>query len=1023
MKQNVVLLVLGLIVAVVLLGGGTLFVLTPELFEGSDAEGNQSELPLPARDSIADSDACESEFGQPPAGREILEDALGRRYFVGPDGKRIYIDEHGRYYRTSPGGKRVNVDSDGNPLTGEDGTAENGESSDGAGNSKDITTPEEESEDAKPETAGLTGRVVDDMGQPFEGATVKAATETGGSAVATTNEEGRFSVAGLPIGQTISVFAADENGQKSRVTKTRLKKGSTKLPDDLVLPRSRDISGFVTSASNGAPLSGVLVQLQIGSGRRFEDSATMHTDAGGAFRFEKPVLREYRLRFTKQDYAPKLLNNATPPANFQVTMEPGAFIAGMVTNSGGDPIESANVECHFHSEPNQDFYTYGKSESSGEFLIKCQPESQHNKITIRAAGYTSRVFTLVKSGTTGMQAVLSKTDNLTVKARLLTPQLTPIPSATLRAYNAAGKYTKILDSYGPDTEGKFWVQVAVTAGEVRATTTSGAIGKRAFSGEAGGIIDLGDIEIDAGYVLSGIVHERGMPDKPIKDCKLIIGGTTVFSEADGSYRFEGLGSSEFSVRLLHPAYLGSAKKFTPTPGEYEIKYDFELARANFEARAVVVNAENQQPLKGVLVDVVDYGQNLTTGEDGAIHLTGLSSMSITIKLSKPGFVPRTVKLTADVSEKVKNAPPVTIDLELGSPLAGLCTQGGKPLPGAVGVEVWDSSGLVVTIETDSSGKYNTDNLPPGTYFVRIPEYHAAGKKIAVPVDGGATCNIELSAVSHLRGKVFKSNGQPHANQGIYVYSVPDGHYLATVILDPEGNYEIRNLWVHEFSFNILKSPGDSSSQFAIRVNVTESGWVTHNIQLPQATGVVEGKVTYPDGSPVRKARVSITNLDAGYDRALLAAYVVTDDEGKYRAERLENGARMIARVGGYQDEAATGTGFSDVFVVASGGSAVTSDIIVATKGVRIRGSVERSDSGPLGGHFLLTLVDSEGRLAGLFFGGGSAQKITFWVYDVVPGTYTMKLTDRWMKQKDVQIVVSEEDVLDFASTIDPSDRR
>ena len=89
------------------------------------------------------------------------------------------------------------------------------------------------------------------------------------------------------------------------------------------------------------------------------------------------------------------------------------------------------------------------------------------------------------------------------------------------------------------------------------------------------MVDLGDIEIDAGYVLSGIVHERDLPDKPIKDCKLIIGGTTVFSAADGSYRFEGLGSGEFSVRLLHPAYLGSAKKFTPTPGEYEIKHDFE----------------------------------------------------------------------------------------------------------------------------------------------------------------------------------------------------------------------------------------------------------------------------------------------------------------------------------------------------------------------------------------------------------------------------------------------------------------
>ena len=474
MKQNVVLLVLGLIVAVVLIGGGTVFVLAPDLFDGGDGQSNEGDLTVPGRDSTADRGEYASEHGVTPEGHEILEDTQGRRYFIGSDGKRVYIDEQGRYYRTDAEGKRVNVGPDGKPLTGEAGTGDNGGSTNGPEDSEENATPETEPEDIKPETASLTGRVVDDLGQPFQGASVKAATETGPSALASTDEEGEFSFAALPIGQTISVFASDEDGQKSRIVKTRLKKGSTQLPDDLILPRSRDISGFVTNASNGAPLSGVLVQLQVGSGRRFEDSATMQTDAGGAFRFEKPELREYRLRFTKQDYAPKLLNNATPPATFQVELEAGAFIAGyrrefrMVTRS-----KVPTLSATFIVSPIRTFTPTARVSCPVIFWLSASLRASTTKSLSVLQGYTSRVFTLVKSGTTGMQAVLSKTDNLTVKARLRTPQLSPIPSATLRAYNAAGKYTKILDSYGPDADGNFWVQVAVIAGEVRATTTSG----------------------------------------------------------------------------------------------------------------------------------------------------------------------------------------------------------------------------------------------------------------------------------------------------------------------------------------------------------------------------------------------------------------------------------------------------------------------------------------------------------------------------------------------------------------------
>src|SRR5690606_5097531 len=142
-------------------------------------------------------------------------------------------------------------------------------------------------------------------------------------------------------------------------------------------------------------------------------------------------------------------------------------------------------------------------------------------------------------------------------------------------------------------------------------------------------------------------------------------------------------------------------------------------------------------------------------------------------------------------------------------------------------------------------------------------------------------------------------------------------------------------------FCALKTQGDTAAQFAVDVDVANAGWTTKNINLPQITGVITGRVTYPDGKPVKRARVAVTNLSANFPRALLAAYVVTDDDGYYTAERLENGAQMQARVGGYQDEAKTATAFSEAVTIPADNSPVEADIVVAREGVTVRATMRR----------------------------------------------------------------------------------
>jgi hypothetical protein len=137
--------------------------------------------------------------------------------------------------------------------------------------------------------------------------------------------------------------------------------------------------------------------------------------------------------------------------------------------------------------------------------------------------------------------------------------------------------------------------------------------------------------------------------------------------------------------------------------------------------------------------------------------------------------------------------------------------------------------------------------------------------------------------------------------------------------------------------------------------------------------------------------------------------VVTDDNGYYTAERLENGAQMQARVGGYQDEANTGTAFSEVVTIPSDNAPVEADIVVAPSGVNVNVAMRRADGGPAPGGSLCYLFDDQGRMSGLYFGGGVFAG-TIHLYDVVPGTYTLVVTIHGMKKAELQITVGAQNI-------------
>jgi hypothetical protein len=420
----------------------------------------------------------------------------------------------------------------------------------------------------------------------------------------------------------------------------------------------------------------------------------------------------------------------------------------------------------------------------------------------------------------------------------------------------------------------------------------------------------------------GVIKKKGTT-APIAAAEVSVGTTKVQTNLEGKYRIEGLSAEAFIVRVLHPAYLGTAKELTPA-AEHEIELDIELETADFVARVRIIDQATQQPIEGAQVTAIAYTTTFASDAEGVAYLVGLSSLNIDVRVEKAGYATATAKIPANLSEIIAGQTPPDIPLVPGARIDGVCTSKGEPLPGATRVEIWSTTKLMATLQTDTDGAYTSEALPLGQYFVGLPDYHIAAQAVTL-TEEGLTHDFEIGRVCHLRGKLLRADGLPHANAGVYVYRRDEVYWTATIHTGPDGKYEVMNLFPGEWVFCALKTQGDTAAQFAVTVSVSNAGWTTKDVQLPQITGVITGRVTYPDGTPVKKARVSVTNLGANFPRALLAAYVVTNDEGYYTAERLENGAQMQARVGGYQDEAQTGTAFSEVVTVPSDSSAVEAD--------------------------------------------------------------------------------------------------
>jgi protocatechuate 3,4-dioxygenase beta subunit len=361
-------------------------------------------------------------------------------------------------------------------------------------------------------------------------------------------------------------------------------------------------------------------------------------------------------------------------------------------------------------------------------------------------------------------------------------------------------------------------------------------------------VDLGEIRLQAGAVLEGIVTDalgrpveaawvRVMPSYGSADFAAAAAALSawqpIVTGGDGRFRIEGLPrGATFDIDVDHSELLPGESLGVEVPTAEPLRIRLDLPRT-LSGRVVDSRGE---PVAGAAispnVSTVLPGKNgrsrgrswetARTDRDGRFRLSRLMPGPVDLYARAPGY--RTGQLPVQVPEEGE-AEPVEIVLEVGASLEGrVLDSKGLPVHNAsvqAGLRIEElESGYssLATVRTGEEGRYEVLNFQPGTCEVQVFLPEGGGSFRAVAKLGPGRNRLDLRAPRGVQvaGRVVDGRGEPlpgasvslkllepgAVTQGPERTSAADGTFVLADVLD--GEYR---LTVSRPGFVPLDHPG------------------------------------------------------------------------------------------------------------------------------------------------------------------------------------------------------------------------
>ena len=677
--------------------------------------------------------------------------------------------------------------------------------------------------------------------------------------------------------------------------------------------------------------------------------ATTTTDADGNYSFTRLAAGDYTVKVTKAGAIADLTQTEDPDATKDST-------SGTVTLNAGNPVqENINfgyVKKHAISgtvylDQNRDKAKDGGDIAQSGVTVKLVDASGAVVATTTTDADGNYSFTGLNDGTYTVQ--VDKT------GPLASTEQTEDPSGNADSRSQAITFTRS----DPDVTN-------VNFGYAEDYTVSGTVYYDKDRSET-----LNSGEPGFGGVTVNLLDEAGATV------------ATTTTKADGTYSFAKLPAGKYTVKV-EPSDLLKKLEQTEDPdgtkdhtsGVVQVNHDNPSVQnvnfgyaTNYTIKGTIYrDADRSESLEdgeklyqGVTVDLLDASGNVvattTTDAHGAYAFTNLEEGTYKVRVRKEGPIADLVQTEDPDATKDNTSGDIT--LELNDPIKenvnfgyisdnsisgtiyrddnrSNSLNGGEAGYPEQTVQLLDKDGQVIkTTKTDANGNYSFDNLPDGTYSVKVVKDGAltdleqtedpdgakdnASEPITLDEDNPTKKNVNFGYVPDyfIKGTIYRDGNRSGAldageklYEGVTVNLVgADGTVVATTTTDADGTYSFDKLPAGTYTVTVaqdgpiagLEQTGDPD---ATKDNSSEP--ITLNNDNPSTTDVNFGYIADnslsgtvyrddsrngdQDGTEPGYSGVTVQLLDASGN---VVATTTTDANGTYSFSKLPDGTYSV----------------------------------------------------------------------------------------------------------------------------------
>ncbi|WP_042167209.1 carboxypeptidase regulatory-like domain-containing protein [Paenibacillus gorillae] len=572
----------------------------------------------------------------------------------------------------------------------------------------------------------LNGQISDTAGNPIstDNTEIKLYTKEGSLLeTAFANQQGGVRLIELPAGEYIVNVSSP--GYVSASVGATIKAGETTAVAVTLTPQTSVVSGFVTNASTGAPISSALINVYDLSSLIIE---TTYSDEAGAYIINGLPAGAFSLSTVAAGFGSATASvitkaGAAARADFTLTPSPGS-IAGFVSDlEDGKALQGAQIRI-FSGETGLLIATV-VSGTGGEYHYTDLAPGIYTA-TAGRRGYASAFggFTITAAAATRFSFALTKLPgslNGTV-TRAVSGSGIDGCRVQLHQFNSFGP---VISSQLSDSNGFYDFGDVAPANYIVAAALSGFV-----SEQTSALVSPGELTSvpfmlqQAPTVIEGTVTDGAsgtpVPNAPVTvvDGTGVIGGNGA-TNPQGQYEVPSTPSGEQTVVVSKPGQQTANAYVLQRPGQQQT-VNVVLTGQPQSIRGIVTEQINGSPIPGAIINALDPVSQLvrvTVIADGLgrFVIEGLSpSTSYTLTASSPNYGSQAIQAASE-----DGTVQVALPAEFGTLQGTIRDSAGLPLRKALAEIITDSGVVIRQTVSNNNGFYAFTNVAAGTANARF----------------------------------------------------------------------------------------------------------------------------------------------------------------------------------------------------------------------------------------------------------------------------------------------------------------